>query len=179
MRQSACVALTPFMSISKPSKSARKREYLALQSMGEQLIELTTEQLASISLDKQLLEAVQTAKSMKSHGALRRQKQLIGKLMREVDPEPIRVALDSFGRNDTLAREVFRQSEHWRNRIATEGSAALADFFALIGGENRALQEQSKAHEAATHDKARRLIRRRIFTEIHKELASRVQNTSR
>jgi ribosome-associated protein len=140
------------MSVSKPSKSARKREYLYLQSLGEQLIDLSSEQLASISLDDQLLEAVQTAKSMKVHGALRRQKQLIGKLMREVDPQPIRVALEAFGRHDNLAKEVFREAEQWRDRIAAE---------------------------AAAHDKARRLTRRRIFSEIHKELASMRQNTSR
>jgi ribosome-associated protein len=167
------------MSVSKPSKSARKREYLYLQSLGEQLIDLSSEQLASISLDDQLLEAVQTAKSMKVHGALRRQKQLIGKLMREVDPQPIRVALEAFGRHDNLAKEVFREAEQWRDRIAAEGSSALADFFALIGGENRELKELSKTYATAAHDKARRLTRRRIFSEIHKELASMRQNTSR
>ena len=163
----------------KPSKSARKREYLALQSLGEQLIDLTREQLASISLDERLLDAVRTAKSMKAHGALRRQKQLIGKLMREVDPKPIRIAIDAFGRHDEPAKEVFRASERWRDRIAVEGLAALPDFFELIGGENRALREQAKSYEAATHDKARRLIRRRIFAEIQKELASKMQNMSR
>ena len=167
------------MSLSKPSKSARKREYLSLQSLGEQLIDLSGEQLASISLDGQLLEAVQTAKGMKSQGALRRQKQLIGKLMREVDPQPIRVALDAFGRHDMQAKGVFRDAERWRDRILVEDTAALSDFFALISGENRKLQELSKAHETATHDKARRLIRRQIFSEVHKELALMMQNTPR
>ncbi len=167
------------MSLSKPSKSALKREYQSLQTLGEQLIDLSSEQLASCSLDDQLLEAVQTAKSMRAHGALRRQKQLIGKLMREVDPQPIHEALAAFGRHDMLPKGVFRDAEQWRDRIAVEGPAALPDFFALIGGENRELKEQSKAYETAKHDKARRLIRRRIFTEIHKELALKMQNVSR
>jgi ribosome-associated protein len=163
----------------KPSKSARKRAYLALQSLGEQLIDLTSEQLASISLDERLSDAVRTAKSMKAHGALRRQKQLIGKLIRDVDPEPIRLAIDALGHHDNLAKQVFRASERWRDRIATEGLAALPEFFALIGGENRALRDQARSYEAATHDKARRLIRRTMFSEIHKELASKMQNMSR
>ncbi len=167
------------MSLSKPSKSALKREYQSLQTLGEQLIDLSNEQLAGISLDDQLLEAVQIAKSMKAHGALRRQKQLIGKLMREVDPQPIREALDAFGRHDMLAKGVFRDAEQWRDRIAVDGSVALPEFFALIGGENRELKEQTKAYETATHDKVRRLIRRQIFTEIHKELALKMQNASR
>ena len=166
------------MSFSKSSKSARKREYLTLQSLGEQLIDLSDEQLTSLSLDDQLLDAVRTAKTMKAHGALRRQKQLIGKIMRGVDPEPIRAALDAFGRHDNQAKAVFRESEQWRNRVATGGSNALAEFFDLIGGENGTLQEQVKAHQATADDKARRLIRRKIFSEIHKELALKMQNTS-
>jgi ribosome-associated protein len=180
MPQSICVALCfLFMPESKPSKSARKREYQALQSLGEQLIDLNAEQLAGMALDEQLLEAVQTARSMKAHGALRRQKQLIGKLMRDVDPEPIRLALDAFNRHDNLAKEIFRETERWRDRIVTEGAVAVEDFFALIGGENRTLREQAIAYEVASHDKARKLLRRRIFSEIHQELAMKMQNTSR
>ena len=161
---------------SKPSKSARKREYQALQLLGERLIDLNAEQLGSIPLDDQLMEAVRTAKEMKAHGALRRQKQLIGKLMRQIDPEPIRAALENFGRDDRLAKRVFRESEQWRDRIAEEGVTALAEFFAFVGGENRELQAQARAHENAVDDKSRRLIRRRIFSEIHKELAVKMQN---
>jgi ribosome-associated protein len=114
---------------------------------------------------------------MKVHGALRRQKQLIGKLMRETDPEPIRAALHEFGRHDVMARDVFQASERWRDRIAAEGQAALPEFFELTGGDNRVLREQTRSYEAATHHKARSLIRRRIFAEIHKELASKMQST--
>lgn len=77
----------------KPSKSARKREYLALQKLGEELITLKESELASLPLDENLLEAVLEARQMKAHGALRRQKQYIGKLMRHVDPEPIRAEM--------------------------------------------------------------------------------------
>lgn len=166
------------MSLPKPSKSARKRENLALQTLGERLIDLNAEQLASIALDEQLLEAVKTAQGMKAHGALRRQKQLIGKLMRQVDPQPIRAALEAFGRDDKLAKDIFRESERWRDRIATEGAGALSDFFAFVGSENRELRREALALDAARDDKARRLARRRIFTEVHRELASRMRDTS-
>ena len=86
------------MTDSKPSKSARKREYLALQKLGEELILLRESDLQGIALDEELLEAVVAARQIKSHGALRRQKQYIGKIMRQVDPEPIRAALDRLRR---------------------------------------------------------------------------------
>lgn len=77
----------------KPSKSARKREFLALQKLGEELIALHESDLQEMGLDEELLEAVLDARQIKSHGALRRQKQYIGKIMRQVDPEPIRAAM--------------------------------------------------------------------------------------
>lgn len=174
MPQGICVGFTLSMSVSKPSKSARKREYLALQSLGEKLIGLNADQLANIPLDERLLDAVMRAKSMKAHGALRRQKLLIGKLMRDIDPEPIRAALEEIGRDERLARDLFRDSERWRDRIAAEGADGLSEFFGLIGSENRDLQEQSRAHDAATDDRTRRLIRRRIFSEVHRELARKL-----
>jgi len=74
----------------KPSKSARKREYIALQKLGEELITLKESDLDRLPLDDNLRDAVSEARQMKAHGALRRQKQYIGKLMRHIDPEPIR-----------------------------------------------------------------------------------------
>jgi ribosome-associated protein len=78
----------------KPSKSARKREYLALQKLGEELLTVKESDLQSMDLDEDLLAAIHDARHIKSHGALRRQKQFIGKLMRGIDPEPIRAALE-------------------------------------------------------------------------------------
>jgi ribosome-associated protein len=83
----------------KPSKSARKRDYLARQKLGEELIPLQEADLHAMGLDEDLLNAVLEAKRMKKHGALRRQKQYIGKLMGRIDPEPIREALQRLRRD--------------------------------------------------------------------------------
>jgi ribosome-associated protein len=84
------------VSDSKPSKSARKREYIALQRLGEELIEFRESELRHLGLEDKLLEAVLEAQQIKARGALRRQKQYIGKLMRDVDPRPIRKAIARF-----------------------------------------------------------------------------------
>ena len=86
------------MDDTKPSKSARKRAYLALQKLGEELITLRESDLQAMPLDEELLDAVLEARRIKAHGALRRQKQYIGKLMARVDPEPIREALERLRR---------------------------------------------------------------------------------
>lgn len=164
---------------SKPSKSARKREYLALQALGEQLIGLSREQLESLALDERLSDAVLVAQSMRAHGALRRQKQLIGKLMRGVDPAPIRLALHAFGHSDRLDRRVFSDAEKWRDRITADEPNALVDFFTHLGHENQALVAEVKALAAATSDRARKQAKRQVFREIHKEIMLKVQNEAR
>ena len=87
------------MDDTKPSKSARKRAYLALQKLGEELVTLRESDLQAMPLDEDLRDAVLEARRIKAHGALRRQKQYIGKLMGRVDPEPIREALERLRRN--------------------------------------------------------------------------------
>ena len=86
------------MDETKPSKSAKKREYQALQKLGEELLTLRESDLLSIELDEDLFEAVMEARRIKKRGALRRQKQFIGRLMGRVDPEPIRIALERLRR---------------------------------------------------------------------------------
>ena len=81
------------MTDAKPSKSAIKREYLALQKLGEELIGLREADLLALPLEDDLRGAVLDARRMKARGALRRQRQYIGKLMRRADAESIRHAL--------------------------------------------------------------------------------------
>ncbi len=162
----------------KPSKSALKREYLALQALGEQLIDLTSGQLRAIGLEENLLDAILAAKSMKAHGALRRQKQLIGKIMRGTDPDPIRAAIDAYGKNDRAAKQIFRYSETWRERLTVDSGEDLGLFFELIGHRNDVLAESVASWFSAADDNQRKLARRQIFREIHKELTSKMQNTA-
>lgn len=163
--------------ISKPSKSARKRENLALQALGEELIGLTRDQLHSIALPDALLDAVVAAQSISAHGALRRQKQLIGKIMRETDPEPIRAALHKLGHHDRIAKQVFRDAEAWRERIIGGDRAELGAFLEHIGKPSDALSDAVEAWFAATNDRSKRTLQRKIFRAIHDELSTKMQNT--
>src|SRR4030066_502297 len=79
-----------------PSKSQKKREVEALQDMGALLVELPDAQFKRIELPEELREAVAACRKITQNGALRRQKQYIGKLMRSVDPAPIQAQLAAF-----------------------------------------------------------------------------------
>ncbi len=79
-----------------PSKSQRKRDAHALQTLGIQLVALSVAQLARLDLPEALHEAVVAAQRMRAHGAHTRQMQSIGKLMRQLEPtvlSRVRVAL--------------------------------------------------------------------------------------
>lgn len=74
----------------KPSKSARKREMIELQNLGDQLTHLTMKQLQSLALPAELLTAVIATHGMPKKDARRRQVQFIGRIMRELDEETIK-----------------------------------------------------------------------------------------
>ena len=79
-----------------PSKSSLKRASTALQDLGRELAELGKERLARVPLEEDLRDAVKDYQRFTAHEAKRRQLQYIGRLMRNVDPEPIRAALEAF-----------------------------------------------------------------------------------
>jgi len=71
------------------SKSQKKRDADALQKVGVKLIDFPAAWLDKMSLPDDLRQAVNQAKAIKRKGGMRRQVQLIGKLMRSVEPELI------------------------------------------------------------------------------------------
>lgn len=110
------------------SKSQIKREMIELQKLGEELVTLKNEVLARLNLHPELLQAIKLAKEMKSHGAKRRQLQYIGKLMRKVDPEPIRDFLAGMSLQHERSVALLHLYESWRKRLLTEGAAAFSEF---------------------------------------------------
>jgi ribosome-associated protein len=73
----------------EPSRSARKRASHELERLGEELVELRPDRLATLELPEHLAEAVAEAKRLTSFGARRRQARFIGKLMRGLEPESV------------------------------------------------------------------------------------------
>ena len=76
-----------------PSKSARKRAAHALQKLGERLVRMKPAEVAALPLPELLVEAIAEARRLRSRGALARQHQYIGKLMRDIDVDALESAL--------------------------------------------------------------------------------------
>ena len=164
------------MTQTKPSKTALKREHLARQELGEQLIGLRPDELRQLPIDDQLRDAVVVASAIRSHGALRRQKQLIGKLMRQVDPDPIRRALDARGADEKLAKRVFALAEHWRDRIVREGRTAIEALEKETGVARDSLLSMSSDLHGTANERDAKAIRRRIFRDVYDALLARARD---
>lgn len=110
----------------RPSKSQRKREALALQALGERLVELRPAERARIPLPEPLEQAVVEARRIRQRGGRRRQLQFIGRLMREIDAAPIVAALEELDARGRAAAAEHQRAEQWRSRLLEEGDTALA-----------------------------------------------------
>jgi Protein of unknown function (DUF615) len=78
-----------------PSKTQRKAQMQSMQNLGEHLITLKEAHLIELNLPESLFDALMEAKRLKSHEALRRQRQLIGKLMKHADVPAIEQLLQA------------------------------------------------------------------------------------
>lgn len=124
-----------------PSKSQRKRDSTALQDVGAELVKLSSERLARLELPDALRAAVLEARRISSHGALRRQMQYIGRLMREVDAAPIVAQLAELRGESAEAKAAFHALERWRERLLAD-DGALTDWLARHpGGDAQALRQ--------------------------------------
>jgi ribosome-associated protein len=143
-----------------PSKSQRKRDASALQALGEELAELPAGTLDKMALPDRLRQALDDLPRITAHEARRRHCQFIGKLMRNVDPEPLQAAIDSFRRPTRDAARVFRVTEKWRDRLVAEGEPALRAFEAAYpGADAEALAETAAAARDGRSGAPKRLFR--------------------
>ncbi len=117
----------PTHTYDRPSKSQLKRDMTALQKLGVQLLELPGSQFKNLDLPENLRDAIDLARKITSHEGRRRQLQLIGKLMRTVDAEPIQEAIAKM--NGEHRAEALRHHaiEHWRDQMLNR-DAALTEF---------------------------------------------------
>lgn len=130
----------------RPNKSEIKRENAALEALGEELIALPKERLHKLELPPALLEAVELAHSISSHhGALKRQRKFIARLLRDMDAASIRGQLEQHTQQAARATYQFHLIERWRDR--------------LLNGDDHDLNALMAEHPDADRPKLRQLIR--------------------
>jgi ribosome-associated protein len=158
-----------------PSKSELKRQDLQLRELGAALVELPVAEFEALDLPDKLADAVRACRTITAHGARLRQEMYIAKVLRHVDVEPIRAALDRRSENDRQRVRREHALEQWRERLLadepdawTELAAALHDPTALQ--PLRTLARQARAEQASSRPPA---AARQLFRRLRELLADR------
>jgi len=112
----------------RETRGEKKRRATQLERLGESLVELTPAKLARVPMPDDLAAAVKEAQRISARGGYRRQVQLIGKIMRTVDAQPIADALERMNDEDAPSARSFKEAELWRARLIAEGDKALEDL---------------------------------------------------
>ena len=118
------------------SKSEIKRDAEELKRLGAELVDLGKNALDKIPLDERLRAEIELAQRIKKEGR-RRQLQLIGKIMRSMDVEPIRQALDKLKNRHNQQVALFHKLEMLRDRLIEQGDEAMTDVIALYPHADR------------------------------------------
>jgi ribosome-associated protein len=149
------------------SKTRRKEAMLELQTLGTALVELSDAQLAAMDLPEALASAVREAQRILGREARRRQLQLIGRIMRELDAIPIREQLALVRGESAAARARHQRLELWRDRLMADDAALTgfarefpsADLQAIRTALRNARREQAEGRAPRGYRQLFRLLR--------------------
>jgi ribosome-associated protein len=153
-----------------PSKTQIKQQMIDLQALGETLTTLNKDQLEQLDLPEILRDALDELSRVGKHEATRRHMQFIGKLMRDVDPLPIRAQIERWEAGTRAHKAIFKSAERWRERMLAEDGALTAYLAAEPDADREVL--------AKLIDKARSELKagdapaasRKLFREIHQHM---------
>lgn len=118
------------------SKTQLKAEADEKQMLGKKLLDLTKDQVDKLNLDESLHDAILEAKRLTSNGAIRRQLQYIGKLMRNTEIEPIEEQLARWEGKHDQENARFHALERWRDRLIDDAGTSKSDTLQAFVNEH-------------------------------------------
>jgi len=117
--------------IEEKSKTQVKKEAEELQELGMELLKLPVRRLKRMELPDDLRKALIEARSITSNVAGKRQRQFIGALMRDVDPEPLRQALLQTDTGLPIESEIAKETRMWLDRLLSDDPAGPEAFIRI------------------------------------------------
>jgi ribosome-associated protein len=127
------------------SKSQRKREAHELLDLAKQLVSMPESRLNKLPMDQDLRDEVEFARSIRAHGARKRQLMTVGKILRKRDNEELLDAVYNVDQKNRQMNARFHHVEAWRDR--------------LVEGNDKDLSELLEQTPAANAQTLRQLIR--------------------
>lgn len=132
----------------RPSKSQVKRDMLALQDLGKEIVELSSDRVKQLPLSEKLLEAVLLAQRTTSREGRRRQIHYVGKLMRDAPAEQIRQQIDTWANGSRQETAYLHAIERDRDRLIADDAALTPWLDAHPGVDVQAIRSLIRAARA-------------------------------
>jgi len=137
-----------------PSRTKRKQDDQALQDLGEELVAVSEDKLAELDLPERLRDAIVEARGISKFGALRRQMQYIGRLMREEgNAETIRARLEAWKGVSVDETARLHLIERWRVKLLNDEKALeelITDYPRADIQQLRTLMRNARRETAAS-----------------------------
>ncbi|MGA8008012.1 MAG: ribosome biogenesis factor YjgA [Thiomonas sp.] len=155
-----------------PSKSQVKRDMLALQELGEQLIALPTHTVRQADLPDALRDAVLEAQRITAHGGRKRQMLYVGKLMRSADADSVRSIIAAATQDDRASVARMHALERWRDTLLADDKAQTEFLNKYPGTDAQQLRQLVRGARAEIGvDKPPRLTRQ-LFQFVKAAIAA-------
>ena len=158
-----------------PSKTRLKQQSHDLQKLGQALAGLPDARLASLALPERLLDALAQYRQTRSHEGRRRQLQYVGKLMREVDPAPLREAVAESQLGSARETLLLHEAERWRDALLADDAALtrwLQDHADCDAQRLRSLVRAARREAALPPEQRNPRSQRELFQFIRPLLAA-------
>ncbi len=156
--------------IPPPTKGELKRRAQDVQALADRLVAAPAALVERLGLPDKLVDAVELARRIPGGGALVRQRQFVAKLMRGLDLESTRAALDADADTARLDAARFRRAERWRDRLVAGGDAEVAEFLAECPSNREELQHLVAAARAERRGARAAGAGRRLFRRVQELL---------
>jgi ribosome-associated protein len=118
------------------SKSQRKRDAQELVSLAKTIIAMTENRFKKLPLDEDLRSEFEFARSIKPHGARKRQLMTVGSKLRQRDNEDLLDAVYNIDQRNRQANARFHQIEAWRDRLIEGSDKVLSELLEHSPGAN-------------------------------------------
>jgi len=147
------------------SNSQLKRDAQVLTDLGTKLLTLSVDQLRKFNLPNNLMDALKVAKNIKKHGALKRQKLYIGKILRAVDSKPIEAQFEMLLSPHKEDVKQFHDVEKWRDAIITD-AAKINEFLSQYPMAQRQSLSKIQRDSVNTNPQISSRAKRKLFLYI-------------
>ena len=151
------------------SKTRKKLEAEALQTLGIQLTRMSADELSKLPLPDELSEAVRLAQKINQRGGHKRQLQYIGKIMRTIDPGPIETAIRQLKMQHSRAVSQFHQLEQWRDQLLANDPDIMDTLVLKYPNMDRQHLRQLVRNASSKNEKLAKKSKRALFRFLQQQ----------